>query len=754
MNRRGRGADRKSTIRRGRAVAVVAAAFAAGLLCAGVSVRVGAWEREREARQAGVQEAPAADPKAGLLKLLGVEPSAESVDYVRTKTQFQLHTLLTEQRHQKTWPLGERIQKDTLAGLKMLSSVDDDIRAKMDELAAAPEALEQAARAVEAAVLSGKRIYVYGCGATGRLAKQMESAFWRPFWRKVKADGRIWRRLAGRIPVGIEEGLTGEMTGADRALISSLEGFEDLQLIGRLQLDDRGVKKGDVVICVTEGGETSSVIGTVLAALEEWRSEPGYSPGESRKNLYFVYNNPDERLLPFDRSRSVLTEPGITKINLTTGPQAITGSTRMQATTIETYVVAAVIETAVGRALATILGKREMARLGFEAGGGPEREGVAARLRDFGGVLDGARAALPGLAALTDIEAAAYAGGRFSTYYAETGLITVFIDSTERSPTFRLLPLDTVKEPRRKCWIQVWTKAGAPGEAWQAFLGRPFRGLAAEMYRRPFEIGVDDPYLRRAALESLKKAGDDQADLYDFSLSKANTEGRGPKKGDLCVLVGLTPEEAEFEREGSSFGKVLRLAGEGGADAAVLLVTDRPAKEFPRLAERVGRRWAGRDGRLVVVPVHVRAAGDPFGIRQQIAAKMLLNAHSTAVMAKLGKVVGNTMTNVSPSNLKLVGRATYLIQSHVNDVLGMAEWVLANGARGPISYGEANAVLYDSIATLKDRQAEAGQTAEVAFSIIRILESLKRKHGVSREETLEIVRNVGLSAYLTSVKGS
>jgi len=272
------------------------------------------------------------------------------------------------------------------------------------------------------------------------------------------------------------------------------------------------------------------------------------------------------------------------------------------------------------------------------------------------------------------------------------------------------------------------------------------------MYRRPFETGVDDPYLRRAALESLKKAGDDQADLYDFSLSKANTEGRGPKKGDLCVLVGLTPEEAEFEREGSSFGKVLRLAGEGGADAAVLLVSDRPAKEFPRLAERVRRRWAGREGRLVVVPVHVRAAGDPFGIRQQLAAKMLLNAHSTAVMAKLGKVVGNTMTNVSPSNLKLVGRATYLIQSHVNDVLGMAEWVLANGARGPISYGEANAVLYDSIATLKDRQAEAGQTAEVAFSIIRILESLKQKRGVSREETLGIVRNVGLGAYLASIK--
>jgi N-acetylmuramic acid 6-phosphate etherase len=49
--------------------------------------------------------------------------------------------------------------------------------------------------------------------------------------------------------------------------------------------------------------------------------------------------------------------------------------------------------------------------------------------------------------------------------------------------------------------------------------------------------------------------------------------------------------------------------------------------------------------------------------------KMILNAHSTTVMAKLGLVVSNTMTSVRPGNLKLIGRATYLIQTHVNDIL-------------------------------------------------------------------------------------
>jgi len=538
------------------------------------------------------------------------------------------------------------------------------------------------------------------------------------------------------------------MTGADRALISSLEGFEDLQIIGRLQLRDQGVLKGDVVICVTEGGETSSVIGAVLAAHAQWAGRPGYDPAVSRKQLYFVYNNPDERLLPFQRSRQVLEEPGITKINLTTGPQAIAGSTRMQATTIEMYVVGTVLEAATGRVLRQFLSPREMSGLGF-----PETMDIGAKLRAFGAILDAVRAALPELARLTDIEARTYNAGRFSTYFAEKGLIAVFTDGTERSPTFRLFPLDTVNEPARKCWIQVWTGADTIHDAWRAFLGRPFRGLEPEFYRIAFETEIDDSYLKRSALESLKKAGDDQQDLYDFSMSPMNLARRGPKPGDLGVMVGFTPEEPEFGRPGSPFRRFMDLFTGDEMDLAVVLVTDKGPGEAARAAEEVRRAYRGRRESFVVIPVRVPTAGDSFGLKQQIAAKMILNDHSTAVMAKLGKVVGNTMTSVSPSNLKLVGRATYLIQSHVNDILGRTSWIKAYGRRNPVSFGEANAVLFDSIAYLKDRQKEAGQTAEVAFSIVRILESFEERCGIPRDEALRIVRNMGLSAFLASAKG-
>jgi hypothetical protein len=154
---------------------------------------------------------------------------------------------------------------------------------------------------------------------------------------------------------------------------------------------------------------------------------------------------------------------------------------------------------------------------------------------------------------------------------------------------------------------------------------------------------------------------------------------------------------------------------------------------------------------VVEVRLMVDSAGDPFGVRRQVALKMILNAHSTAVMAKLGRVVGNTMTNVSPSNLKLIGRATHLIQLHVNDVLGRPEWLRKYGTRRPISYGEANAVLFDAIAFLTGKAAGAGQSAEVPLGIIRILESLKQRAAVSAEEALRLYRAKGLGEYLAAV---
>ncbi len=692
----------------------------------------------------GQETSSATKTDVSLLQLLGITPSSESIDYLQNKTQFQLHTLLTEQRHLKTWDLSERVQKDSQNGLEMLFSVDEDIVQKLESLSKEREDLEQAVRAIEEALLSDHKIYIYGCGATGRLAKQMESSFWRPFWKKVKSIKKIWEKIQPHLGEAIESRLIGEMTGGDRALISSLEGFEDLQLIGHLQLEDRKVERGDVVICVTEGGETSSVIGTILSALDQWKKANISDPAQTRKKLYFIYNNPDERLLPFDRSRIVLEEPGITKINLTTGPQAITGSTRMQATTIETFVVGNILQAALDRTLRKHLSAKEMEKLGFIT-----EQSLGKKLEDFSQILKQVQANRDAVAKFTLLEAQTYKTGHYSTYFAHHGLITVFIDSTERSPTFRLYPLDTVKEEKRKCWIQVWTPSSSLQEAWTVFLGRPFRGLSSSFYRAPFEEKIEDAYLRRAALESLKNAGDDQQHLYDFSLSDLNLNNRGPKKEDLGVVVCVQSELDELKKKNSEFRKFIDLFSTKGARVALVLITDKFPEDVSKLIKKIpGIDIRSKDS---LVAVHIKRRNDPLGINQQIALKILLNAHSTAVMARLGKVIGNTMTNVSPSNLKLIGRATYLIQSHVNDILSRPQWVKINGIQKPISYGEANAVLFDTISFLKDKKEEAGQTAEVALSIIRILESFRLRKNFPNTEALKIVKQAGLNQYLSNV---
>src|SRR5208282_1735205 len=85
-------------------------------------------------------------------------------------------------------------------------------------------------------------------------------------------------------PEEFEQRAFSVMAGCDYALIKSVEGFEDFTAFGRKQLRDLGVGGRDVVFAITEGGETSFVIGTAWQGLE------------SGAKVYFVYNNPDEVL--------------------------------------------------------------------------------------------------------------------------------------------------------------------------------------------------------------------------------------------------------------------------------------------------------------------------------------------------------------------------------------------------------------------------------------------------------------------------
>ncbi|WDS35438.1 hypothetical protein [Pseudoxanthomonas sp.] len=632
-----------------------------------------------------------------MIERLGITPCAQSIDYLEHKQQFQLHALLTEQRHPRTTGLSQCIGSDTTAGLRDLLSVDQDIIATFDAVAANPEQLarlQAASLAVQQALRDGHRIYFYGTGSTGRLAETLESGLWRPFWRRLALQyPALWQALEARFP-GIEARVRGEITGGDRALISSLEGFEDLPLIGRLQLQDHAISAQDVVFAVTEGGETSAVIGTALAAAAQEGATAGHT--------WFVYNNPDHVLRPFDRSRQVLDDARIGKIELATGPQSITGSTRMQATTTSLYALGVVLEDALQQLLTPVLSAEQMQALGFHPG-----TTIASGLRRFGQLQKIAASAAPQLAPWTNLETITYRNACHATYLAQRALMPVFVDVTERGPTFRLAPLDRCDTAQRTSWIQVWAPVETPQQAWDALLQRPFHGLDATRYSGPFQQQIDDPYLRASALHSLKSAGAEQQVLYDLSASATQLQQAGPRPGDLGVLVLLGHESLS-----PIALRWLQQVRAANAAQVVFSVSDQPLD--------ASLRAAAPTATFVDVQVPQR---DPFGLNQAIVLKMLLNAHSTGVMAKLGRVVGNTMTSVQPGNLKLYGRATHLIQSLVNEALASTAWRKAHGTSTPLSYADANAVMFEAI---EQRHAlpEAAQTPEVELTIVAVLQAL------------------------------
>lgn len=657
-------------------------------------------------------------------RLLGIEPSAESRDYVHGKQQFQLHTLLTEQRHPQTMDLSRRIAGDTVAGLDALFSVDRDVARTLAAVADDPARLAQlqeASRSMQRALRDGHRLYFYGTGSTGRLAETLDSGLWRPFWQRATASPS-WPKIAAALP-GIADRVRGEITGSDRALIASLEGFEDLPLIGRLQLQDHAIAAGDVVFAITEGGETSAVIGTALRGAEVNGNDPS--------RTWFVYNNPDAVLLPFERSRTVLGHPGISKVNLATGPQSITGSTRMQATTTSLYALGVVMEDAIRQLLAPLLDEDELRALGFDGAGD-----IASRLRAFDALQRTVAATAPALATWTERESDAYAAGHRATYFARRALLPVFVDVTERAPTFRLAPLDRVDAAERRSWIQVWTPAADGAQAWQALLHRPFHGLDPALYRAPFEHDIADPYLRRAALNSLAQAGDEQQRLYDLSFSPANLARNGPKPGDLGAMILLGDETPALGEDW------LRAFAAADASLFVVHVSEAPLAA----AARDALQATAPQAQLIDV---VLPAGDALELDRILALKMLLNAHSTGVMARLGRVVGNTMTAVQPGNLKLVGRATYLIQSHVNAVLASAAWRSAHGDHAPLGYADANAVLQDVIEARRADPALAS-SPEVELAIVRILESLRLGHAIGWDDAAARLRERRLDDYLAT----
>ena len=245
---------------------------------------------------------------------------AAAADFIQNETQFQLGFLPTEQANKKTVSLERDFKTDTVSGVNCLQAVDRDVLNMAQNMLRSKE-FSIFVSTAEQTLKNGGRIVFSGCGATGRLAILLES---------------MWRDAASRIEklAPYANGAASIMTGGDYALVRAVEFFEDYQQFGRRQTAELGVNEKDMFVAITEGGETSSVLGSLFEAIE--RGAKGF----------LLFNNPASVLSEkLERSRRAITDERVTVLDLFCGPMALAGSTRMQATTSEQLIAGAMLET-------------------------------------------------------------------------------------------------------------------------------------------------------------------------------------------------------------------------------------------------------------------------------------------------------------------------------------------------------------------------------------------------------------------------
>lgn len=592
--------------------------------------------------------------------------------FIREATQFRLGALVTESPHPVSRNLSQTAREDAARGLGVLFEVDRDVVEKFRQWIETPQP-RMMCEAMLNALEGGGNLFFTGCGSTGRLSIQLVS-IWREFWQNQRFSGKA--ALADQY----ENRAFSVMAGGDFALIKAVEGFEDFTQFGHRQIADLGLCAKDAVFAITEGGETSFVIGTAWEGVERGA------------NVFFVYNNPDDILCQHvERSRQVIQEPRITKINLTTGPMAITGSTRMQATTIQLAVLLTVFE----MVLQALLGNADDSNLAS----------IPARvLLDLEAVYQTLSSPQyqAQLGALVKREEEAYRAGRKNTYYASAIATDVLTDTTERSPTYCIPAFRKFDDTQAaESWSFIFLPAETTEDAWRILLHRELQPVEWSLETVRELIGEE---LAERQYNIIRQIG--REEILRFRIGKDGQKYRPLNPDDCATAICTASELSQLGSVDGFFQQQLKAADQAGA--RISLVFAGTSGEI-RLARDIAAQTLPN-----ALGVYLTLPETPLLLNPalRLGVKMSLNALSTCTLVRMGRVMGNIMIWVVPSNLKLIDRSTRYISQ-------LAE----------VSYEDACRMLFEVIEYVSPRM-QAGQAypAPVGVSVMRL------RYGLGNEE--------------------
>jgi len=210
--------------------------------------------------------------------------AAEPAD---SATKTELHTAATEQRHPRSSGIENLSAREMV---DLFVEEEDRVRAA---LAACAQPLAAAVDIITASLRADGRLFYVGAGTSGRLgvldASEMPPTF-------------------GTNP----ELVQGIIAGGAPALTRSAESAEDSREAGAAVMTSRGVRAGDTVCGITASGRTPFVLG----ALADARAR-------GAKTI----------LLTCNPARHASPQPWDVEIDLPTGAELVTGSTRLKAGT-------------------------------------------------------------------------------------------------------------------------------------------------------------------------------------------------------------------------------------------------------------------------------------------------------------------------------------------------------------------------------------------------------------------------------------
>ncbi|MEZ4871730.1 MAG: hypothetical protein R2827_05670 [Bdellovibrionales bacterium] len=384
-------------------------------------------------------------------------------EFIQAKEHYQLGFLTTEKPNSLTTGLSQVCKADISKALEILKNVDTI--ALKNSLKFLPS-LEPLSRNIQSVLNKNGRIFIVGCGATGRLALSLEY-----LWRRKYAQSNT---------------VTAFMAGGDIALVSSLEGFEDRPDYGEKHLTQLGFTEKDILIAVTEGGETPYVIGAALA-------------GASLSNYpaFFLYTNPREEIQRIERSRRVINHKNVIDISIPVGSMALAGSTRMQSSTVLMMLLGHCMGLTSLQDLNEYVEK--MLKIQLET--------------DY-----------QKLTVFTEFEAHQLANNRRTLYSVNDLVLPVFTDTTERAPTFSMVPMSTWESMLQKesSRIQVMVRGTKNStDAWGKMLLRTPHSLqwqeertqSSYIYQCDFSESFGERWKKQFDASQINLDGENQAFL-------------------------------------------------------------------------------------------------------------------------------------------------------------------------------------------------------------------------------------------------